>query len=127
MKKIVGTIAAVAVAAGVAFADVGIGSWGRSVWTPVAYDDADGKETNMNDDLRIAYVKQVLKWAHKAIEEGIELRGYYLWSLMDNFEWSAGYSARYGVYYTDFETLERSPKKSAKWYSTVTRDNGFEE
>ena len=93
----------------------------------VPYDDADGKETNMNDDLRIAYVKQVLKWAHKAIEEGIELRGYYLWSLMDNFEWSAGYSARYGVYYTDFETLERSPKKSAKWYSTVTRDNGFEE
>ncbi|MGN8739638.1 glycoside hydrolase family 1 protein [Bilifractor sp. HCP3S3_D3] len=91
------------------------------------YDNADGKEANMNDDLRIDYVKQVLKWAHKAIEEGIDLRGYYLWSLMDNFEWSAGYCARYGVYYTDYETLECSPKKSAKWYSAVTRDNGFEE
>ena len=90
------------------------------------YDDEEGKEANLNDDRRIDYVKDVLKWAHKAIEEGIDLRGYYLWSLMDNFEWSAGYCARYGLYYTDYETLERIPKKSAKWYADVTRRNGFE-
>ena len=46
---------------------------------------------------------------------------------MDNFEWSAGYCARYGLYYTDYETFERIPKDSAKWYAGVTRSNGFEE
>lgn len=91
----------------------------------VPIDDADGREANLDDQSRIEYVKNVLIWLHKAIEEGIDVRGYYLWSLMDNFEWSAGYAARYGLYYTDYETLERIPKKSAKWYAQVTRENGL--
>ena len=85
------------------------------------YDDADGKEANLDDQMRIGYVRKVLTWLHKAMEDGIDVRGYYLWSLMDNFEWSAGYCARYGLYYTDYETLERIPKKSAEWYAQVTR------
>jgi beta-glucosidase/6-phospho-beta-glucosidase/beta-galactosidase len=89
-------------------------------------DDADGKEKNLDDQVRIDYVQNVLFWIHKAIEEDVDVRGYYLWSLMDNFEWSAGYAARYGLYYTDYETLERIPKKSAKWYAQVTRENGFD-
>ena len=92
-----------------------------------SYDDDEGREANLHDDRRIEYVKSVLHWAHQAIQDGIDLRGYYLWSLMDNFEWSAGYCARYGLYYTDYETFERIPKDSAKWYAGVTRSNGFEE
>ncbi|MCI8543355.1 MAG: beta-glucosidase [Lachnospiraceae bacterium] len=90
------------------------------------FDDAAGREVNLDDQARIEYVKNVLFWLHKAMEEGADVRGYYLWSLMDNFEWSAGYAARYGLYYTDYEKSERIPKKSAKWYAQVTRENGFE-
>lgn len=90
------------------------------------FDDAQGRAANLDDQARIDYVKGVLTWLHKGIEDGIDVRGYYLWSLMDNFEWSAGYAARYGLYYTDYETLERIPKKSASWYAQVIRENGFE-
>lgn len=80
----------------------------------------------LNDQNRIDYIKDVLKFLHAAMEEGIDVRGYYHWSLLDNFEWSAGYQSRYGLYYTDFRTLERIPKKSAEWYQTMIRQNGFE-
>lgn len=89
-------------------------------------DGADKKEL-LDDRERIDYVKGVLISLHQAMQEGVDVRGYYLWSLMDNFEWSAGFDARYGVYYTDFETLERTPKKSAGWYAAVIRSHGFEE
>ncbi len=58
--------------------------------------------------------------------DGIDVRGYYMWSLLDNFEWNAGFTMRYGMYYTDFETLERIPKKSVSWYQGVIADSGFE-
>ncbi len=80
-------------------------------------DAALGREALLNDRERIDYVRQVLRWLHKAMEEGADVRGYYLWSLLDNFEWSAGYSMRYGLHYVDFETQERIPKQSAVWYA----------
>lgn len=83
------------------------------------------REAILDDQERIDYLDKVLKTLHKAIQGGIDVRGYYLWSLMDNFEWSAGYEHRFGIYYTDFETLERIPKKSAAWYSVVIRNNGI--
>lgn len=83
------------------------------------------KETCMDDQERIEYVGNVLKYLHQALEEGVDVRGYYLWSLLDNFEWSAGFAARYGLHYVDYETLERTPKKSAYWYADVIRNNGF--
>lgn len=89
-------------------------------------DDEDGKEKNLNDQERINYVKRVLVSLHEAIEDGIRVEGYYMWSLLDNFEWSAGYAARYGLYYTDYETLDRIPKKSAGWYRQVIANNGFD-
>ena len=89
-------------------------------------DDQEGREKNLNDQERIDYVRKVLSSLHSAIEDGIDVRGYYLWSLLDNFEWSAGYAARYGLYYTDYQTLERIPKKSAGWYRQVIADNGFD-
>lgn len=81
--------------------------------------DKATKEEILDDQERIDYVKGVLKALHQAMEEGIDVRGYYIWSLMDNFEWSAGYAPRYGIHYTDFNTLERIPKKSARWYRDV--------
>lgn len=89
--------------------------------------DTPDVESLLDDTDRIDYVKGVLKALHKAMAEGADVRGYYLWSLMDNFEWSAGYEARYGIHYTDYNTLERIPKKSAKWYTKVIAEDGFED
>jgi beta-glucosidase len=91
----------------------------------VPQDSSDDVEAMLDDQERIDYVSEVLRWVHQAIEEGIDVRGYYLWSLMDNFEWSAGFAARYGTYYTDYKTLKCTPKKSALWYRSVIENNGF--
>ena len=70
----------------------------------------------IHDDERIAYIDKALKSVDELLGEGIDVRGYYLWSLMDNFEWSAGYESKYGLIHTNFETMERTWKKSAYWY-----------
>ena len=91
----------------------------------VAQDDSEDVETMLNDQERIDYIKGVLIPLHKAMQEGIDVRGYYAWSLMDNFEWSAGFQARFGLHYTDYKTYERIPKKSAGWYAQVIAEHGF--
>ena len=73
----------------------------------------DGK---IHDRERIEYIEGFLYWISKALEEGIDIRGYYLWSLLDNCEWSAGFTFRYGIVHTNFETQERICKESAYWY-----------
>jgi beta-glucosidase len=83
------------------------------------------REAILDDQERIEYAEKVLRTLHGAIQDGIDVRGYYLWSLMDNFEWSAGFEHRFGLYYTDFDTLELIPKKSAGWYASVINNNGF--
>ena len=60
------------------------------------------------------------------MEEGVDLRGYFCWTLMDNFEWAHGYDKRFGLHYVDFETLERTPKKSAKWFGRVAKSGVIE-
>ncbi len=70
----------------------------------------------LNDDERIRYVEGFLEWISEAIRHGHDVRGYYLWSLMDNYEWSAGFAAKYGIAALDPLTLDRIPKKSALWY-----------
>lgn len=72
-----------------------------------------------DDHERIAYVDGFLEWIASAIDAGHDVRGYYLWSLLDNFEWSAGYEMRYGLASVDAETLERVPKRSARWYADL--------
>lgn len=81
------------------------------------------KSDILDDQERIDYVTEVLKGLHRAINDGIDIRGYFLWSLMDNFEWSAGFSHKFGLYYTDFDTLDIIPKKSASWYRDVVASN----
>jgi len=75
----------------------------------------------IDDDERIRYVSGFLEWIARARDEGADVRGYYLWSLMDNFEWAAGYSQRFGMVHVDWDTLERTPKRSAEWYRDVIR------
>jgi len=72
---------------------------------------------------RVQYLRDYMRAACRAIADGVNLRGYFLWSLMDNFEWAEGYTKRFGLHYTDFATQKRIPKLSAKWYAQVTRQN----
>ncbi|MBE6109264.1 MAG: 6-phospho-beta-galactosidase [Erysipelotrichaceae bacterium] len=73
------------------------------------------------DDARIDYIRQHLNAVSDAIHDGADVRGYFLWSLMDVFSWSNGYEKRYGLFYVDFETQKRYPKKSAYWYRNLSR------
>lgn len=80
----------------------------------------------VQDDDRLNYLKRYLEAAYRAINNGINLKGYFVWSLMDNFEWIDGYSKRFGLIRINYDTLERIWKKSALWYSDVIKNNGFE-
>jgi 6-phospho-beta-glucosidase len=62
---------------------------------------------------------------HRAIGEGMNVRGYYMWALLDNFSWVNGYKKRYGFFFVDRDTMRRYPKKSAYWYRDVAQRNGF--
>lgn len=70
----------------------------------------------VHDQARIDFVQQYLAEYARAIEQGVPARAYFLWSLMDNFEWADGYDKRFGIVYVDYETLQRIPKDSAYWY-----------
>jgi beta-glucosidase len=83
---------------------------------------ADGDE--VKDPLRVAYLADHIRAARRAIAAGVDLRGYFAWSLLDNFEWSAGYDKRFGLVHVDFKTQQRTLKSSARFYANVIRTNG---
>lgn len=86
--------------------------------------EADGR---VHDPRRIAYLRDHLQVVVDAIADGVDVRGYHVWSLLDNFEWALGFGMRFGLIRVDFETLERIPKDSASWYAAVidaNRDGG---
>jgi len=83
---------------------------------------AEGPD-EIDDARRIAYLRNHLLAAHRAIEAGVPLRGYFHWSLMDNFEWGHGYTKRFGLFRVNFETCERTPKKSAREYREIVAAN----
>ena len=85
--------------------------------------DFDGR---VRDERRIRYLKNHIFQVHRAIEDGVPVRGYFHWSLMDNFEWALGYAQRFGLLYVDFGTLKRSVKDSGRWFAKVIADDGFE-
>ncbi len=90
-----------------------------------AYSDPAGPDGRVNDDDRISYLDRHMRAAHAAIEQGVDLRGYFVWSLLDNFEWAFGYTKRFGIVRTDYETQERIPKASFDWYRAVIGRNGL--
>ena len=82
-------------------------------------DDQIAQDGHIYDTDRVMYLRNHLVNAHRAVAEGWPLRGYFLWSLMDNFEWSDGYGKRFGLHYVDFQTQRRIPKLSAAYYREV--------
>ncbi|XP_021565803.1 lactase-phlorizin hydrolase-like [Carlito syrichta] len=85
------------------------------------------RETDLNDTARIYYLRSYINEALKAVQDKVDLRGYTVWSAMDNFEWATGFSERFGLHFVNYTdpSLPRIPKASAKFYASVARCNGF--
>ena len=66
-----------------------------------------------------------LKWVHKAIQEGIDVRGYFHWSLIDNFEWAEGFKPRFGLIAVDYNTLKRTPYRASEVYGKICQNNSI--
>ncbi|HEV7977038.1 GH1 family beta-glucosidase [Amycolatopsis sp.] len=90
-----------------------------------AYPDHEHGDGQVDDHDRVAFLDSHLRAAHAAILGGVDLRGYFYWSLLDNFEWAEGYAKRFGIVHVDYETQRRTPKQSARWYSQVINHNGL--
>jgi len=88
-------------------------------------DDAVTPDGRIEDTDRIMYLRNHLTHLQRAASEGYPVKGYFLWSLLDNFEWADGYSKRFGLHYVDFKTLKRTPKLSAEWYRELIRRNAL--
>jgi beta-glucosidase len=86
-------------------------------------DDVLKPDGRVDDTDRVMYLRNHLTHLRRAVSEGYPVKGYFLWSLMDNFEWADGYSKRFGIHYVDFKTLKRTPKLSAEWYRNVIAQN----
>ncbi|MEO8430009.1 MAG: GH1 family beta-glucosidase [Acidobacteriota bacterium] len=89
-----------------------------------AFYDPPSVGAEADDPLRVAYLREHLRAARGAMAAGVDLRGYFAWSLLDNFEWSHGYSKRFGIVHVDYATQKRTPKASARFYSEVIRTRG---
>jgi beta-glucosidase len=90
-----------------------------------AYPDEMTETGTILDHDRIAFVDGHLRAALAAIQQGVDLRGYFYWSLMDNLEWAEGYAKRFGLVHVDYETQKRTLKESARWYADVIARNGL--
>jgi beta-glucosidase len=75
----------------------------------------------VDDQLRIDYLDSHIRAVAAAVGRGVDVRGYYCWSLMDNFEWAEGFTQRFGLVHVDYDTLARTPKRSFDWYAGLIR------
>lgn len=92
----------------------------------VSFGDGPSADGRIHDARRQRYLHDHFVAAHRAIAAGVPLAGYFVWSLLDNFEWDRGYTQRFGIVWVDYATQQRIPKESARWYSQVIAHNGFE-
>jgi beta-glucosidase len=88
-----------------------------------AFDDVVAPDGTVPDPDRVAYLREHLLACRAAIDDGVPLRGYFAWSLLDNFEWAYGYAKRFGLVHVDYATQRRTPKDSARWYAGAARAN----
>ncbi|WP_430376738.1 GH1 family beta-glucosidase [Streptomyces sp. B1-3] len=88
---------------------------------PVVVTENGCSYEGVDDQDRIAYLDSHVRALHKAVEAGVDVRGYFVWSLLDNFEWAEGYARRFGLVHVDFETQARTPKASYGWYRDLLR------
>lgn len=90
-----------------------------------AYDDVVDPDGRIRDDARVDYLRDHIAACATAIRSGVGLRGYFVWSLLDNFEWARGYGKRFGMVHVDHDSLRRRPKNSALWYADLLRRHGI--
>ena len=90
----------------------------------VAITEWPSKDGALHDPARIEYMRQYLSCLKRAAEEGVDVKGYFYWSFLDNFEWKEGFSKRFGLVYVDYDTQERTLKDSAAYYAELIRTNG---
>lgn len=90
-----------------------------------ACDDRPTLDGEIIDTDRVMYMRQYMMAAHRAVSEGLPLKGYFAWSLFDNFEWRDGYDVRFGLHYVNYRTMKRTPKLSAKFYREVIANNAI--
>ena len=88
------------------------------------FDPPVAENGRVQDPLRQSYLRSHLRAVHDAIAQGVDVRGYLVWSLLDNLEWSHGFSKRFGIIHVDFADLTRTPKDSARYYARVAATNG---
>ncbi len=91
-----------------------------------AYDDVVGPDGSVDDPDRVDYIDQHLRAVHDAMVAGADIRGFFQWSLLDNFEWAYGYAKRFGIVHVDYESQVRTPKSSARYYAEVARTGRLE-
>jgi beta-glucosidase len=91
-----------------------------------AFADQVSVDGEVDDPARLSYIRRHLEQTHRAIEAGVPVKGYFAWSLMDNFEWGFGYSKRFGLIHVDYKTQKRTFKSSAKWYQQVIQRNAVD-
>ncbi|MDK2973201.1 MAG: beta-glucosidase [Candidatus Sumerlaeota bacterium] len=90
-----------------------------------AFDGQVNAEGRVEDYARLEYMRGYLRGVQRAVSEGLPAKGYFAWSILDNFEWSFGYARRFGIVHVNFETQQRTLKESAKWYSHVAKNRGM--
>ena len=88
------------------------------------YDPPQAEDGRVQDPLRVGYYRAHIKAVREAMRRGVDMRGYFAWSLLDNYEWSLGYAKRFGIVHVDYETQRRTPKDSARFYGEVIRTRG---
>jgi beta-glucosidase len=90
-----------------------------------AFDDRVDGDGHVHDPERTAYLDAHFRAAHRAIQAGVDLRGYFVWTLLDNFEWAWGYSRRFGLVHVDYATQRRTVKDSGRWFAGVAAANAL--
>jgi beta-glucosidase len=88
-----------------------------------AFDDVVAADGHVHDVDRTAYLRNYIRSVQSAVQSGVPVRGYFVWSLLDNFEWAEGFSKRFGVIYVDYPNQQRILKDSALWYASAIRAN----
>jgi len=91
-----------------------------------AFDDVVSNDGKIHDERRLDYLKNHFIQTHHAMQDGVDVRGYFIWSLLDNFEWGHGYTKRFGIIRLEYETQERTVKDSGEWYSMVIASNSVD-
>ena len=103
------------------FKYVDISFWSRYTSGSRYFTESNDKiadDGRVHDDGRVKFLASYLSELERASDNGVDIRGYFLWSFMDNFEWNLGYGPRFGIVYVDYESLKRTPKDSAYWYKS---------